>query len=303
MALSILGLVDQVSGEMGLSQPSAVVGSSVNQTAQFLALANALGQDLVAEYEWNQLTKQYIWQTKAAVVQTGTTTSGSTAVTGLTDTSLLPLTPIITGTGIAPYTELIGLTSSTAIVMSQPATASGTVSISFAYQDYALPSDHDRMISDSNWDRTNHWRNLGPKSSQEWQTLQGGLISTGPRERFRIYAGKLRIFPAVASVYNMSYEYVSNSWVIAFGNTTATKSSFTADTDTAIFPDNLMRAGLKYYFLRAKKLDFGVEMAAFNDILSIRKAQDQPVGAASLAPQPISPLISPWSVPEGSWNL
>jgi hypothetical protein len=60
--------------------------------------------------------------------------------------------------------------------------------MTFAKQDYdPMPGGYDRMISDTNWDRTDHWRNLGPKSSQDWQFLQGGIISIGPRERFRIY--------------------------------------------------------------------------------------------------------------------
>ena len=64
--------------------------------------------------------------------------------------------------------------------MTMPATADGSgITLTFAKQDYSLPSDYARMVSDTNWDRTNHWRNLGTKSSQEWQWLQGGVISIG----------------------------------------------------------------------------------------------------------------------------
>jgi hypothetical protein len=260
-----------------------------------------LGKDLIREFEWNKAVKAYIFQTTAATVLTGTTTSASKVVTGLSSTTALSVGNVITGTGILAYTEIASIDSSTQITMNVPATASGSVSLTFAVQDYAMPTDYDRMISDTNWDRTNHWRNLGTKSSQEWQTLQGGLISTGPRERYRIYNGNMRIFTAVTSSLNISFEYVSRFWVLASGGTAATKSEFSLDSDTCIFHDNLMTAGLKYYFLRAKKLDFIAEMMEFQEILSACKAQDVPQPTQSLAPEAIPPYVGPWSVPDGSW--
>jgi hypothetical protein len=173
--------------------------------------------------------------------------------------------------------------------------------MTFAKQDYDLPDGYDRMISDTNWDRTDHWRNLGPKSSQDWQFLQGGIISIGPRERYRIYNNKFRIFQALTTVYNFSFEYVSNYWVCAAGSDQGSKSAYTLDTDTSIFPDDLMLAGLKFYFLKAKKLDYAIELGEFMRALSYCKAQDQPVSAMSLAPVGMNQLVGPWSVQDGNW--
>lgn len=306
MAYTLLQLVDQVCGEMGLAQPNAVIGSTTQQTVQLLALLQRLGKDLVAEYEWNKLVKAYVFQTTAAITATASVTTGQTAIAVTSPSTVPTVGQVISGTGIPPYTEIIAATTVVGNVygftMSMPATssvASGTYT--FAYQDYSLPSDYDRMISDTNWDRTNHWRNLGAKTSQEWQWLQGGVISIGPRERYRIYNGNLRIFAALTSVYNFGFEYVSKNWVLASTDTAASKTTFTADTDTNIFHDNLMMAGLKYYFLKAKKLDYGLEMAEFDDILSKRKAQDQPVPALSLAPTQLPEFVGPWSVQDGNW--
>jgi hypothetical protein len=173
--------------------------------------------------------------------------------------------------------------------------------MTFAKQDYDLPGGYDRMISDTNWDRTDHWRNLGTKSSQDWQFLQGGIISIGPRERYRIYNNKFRIFQALTTVYNFSFEYVSNWWVCATGSDQGSKSAYTVDTDTSVFPDDLMLAGLKFYFLKAKKLDYGVELGEFLRTLSYCKAQDVPVSAMSLAPVGMNQLVGPWSVQDGNW--
>ena len=302
MSYTLLELVDQVSGELGLSQPPSVIGSTNNQTIQLLALAQRLGKDLVRDFEWQKLVKAYIWQTQNAVSTTGTITANSKIITNIPSTSALQVGNVITGTGQTPYAEILTIDSSTQVTLNAPVTTStASVSMTFAKQDYDLPAGYDRMISDTNWDRTDHWRNIGTKSSQDWQFLQGGIISIGPRERYRIYNGKFRIFQALTTVYNFSFEYVSNYWVCAAGSSEGTKAQFTADTDTCVFPDDLMMAGLKFYFLKAKKLDYGIELGEFTRALSYNKAQDVPVPSMSLAPVGMNQLVGPWSVQDGNW--
>ncbi len=302
MPSTLLALVQQVSGELGLSQPTSVIGASNNQTLQFLALAQRLGKDLVAEYEWNRLVKAYIFSTTAAYTKTGTTVAGSAVITSMSNTTSLAAQQVVSGTGIAPYAQILTVDSPSQVTLDTPCTSAGSgTTLTFAIQDYALPADFDRMISDTQWDRTDHWRNIGPKTSQEFQTLQGGVISVGPRERYRLYNNALRIFPALTTVFNFSLEYVSNYWVIASGGSAGTKNTFTLDIDTSVFHDNLMLSGLKMYFLKAKKLDYGAELAEFSSILSQRKATDEPVAATSLAPIQYEPLVGPWSVSDGNW--
>ena len=302
MSYTLLELVDQVSGELGLNQPPSVIGSTNNQTIQLLALAQRLGKDLVRDFEWQKLVKAYIWQTQNAVSTTGNITANSKIITNIPSTASLQVGNVITGTGQTPYAEILTIDSSTQVTLNAPVTTStASVSMTFAKQDYDLPSGYDRMISDTNWDRTDHWRNLGTKSSQDWQFLQGGIISIGPRERYRIYNGKFRIFQALTTVYNFSFEYVSNYWVCATGSSEGTKAEFTADTDTCVFPDDLMMAGLKFYFLKAKKLDYGIELGEFTRALSYNKAQDVPVPSMSLAPVGMNQLVGPWSVQDGNW--
>lgn len=302
MSYTLLQLVDQVTGELGLTQPSSVIGSTDNQTIQLLALANKLGRDLFRDFEWQRLVKAYIFTTTTATSTTGTISANSSVITSIPSTAALAAGNVCTGTGIAPYAEILTVDSLTQVTLNQPVTTStASVSLTFAKQDYALPSDFDRMISDTNWDRTNHWRNLGTKSSQEWQWLQGGVISIGPRERYRIYNNNLRIFAAITTPYTFAYEYVSNYWICATGGTAGTKSTFTVDTDFTVFPDDLMTSGLKYLFLKAKKLDFTIELAEFLRSLSYCKASDVPVPSMSLSPQLPPELIGPWSLPDGNW--
>ena len=302
MSYTLLQLVDQVSGELGLTQPTAVIGSSNNQTVQFLALAQRLGKDLVRDFEWQRLVQAYIFQTTAATTTTGTITANSTVITSIPSTAALAVGNVVTGTGQAPYAQILTIDSGTQVTLDTPVTTStAAVSMTFAIQDYSLPNGYDRMISDTQWDRTDHWRNMGTKSSQEWQYLQGGVISVGPRERYRIYNQKLRIFQALTTVYSFSFEYVSNLWVMATGATVGSNSEYTADSDLSVFPDDLMTAGLKYYFLKAKRLDYGIELGEFTRALSYCKAQDVPVPSVSLAPTGMHELVGPWSIQDGNW--
>ncbi len=304
MSFSLLQLVDQSSGEMGLAQPPSVIGSAVNQTIQLLALTQRLGKDLLRRFQWNKANKIYVFSTTPALTKTGTTTAGSAVIASMSNTTTLAAGMVITGTGIAPYAEILSVDSATQVTMNTPASAAGTaITLTFAYQDYAPPSDFDRMVPDTNWDRTDHWHNEGSVSPQAWGWLQGGIISTGPRVRFRIYNGNLRIFPALTTAFNFSFEYVSSSWVLATGGTAATKSAFSVDSDTCIFPDDLMLAGIKYYFRRAKGFDYSMDITDFERCCSIAMAQDVPVSTKSLSPQAYPELIGPNSIPDGNWGL
>ena len=77
MSYTLLQLVDQMSAELGFTQPATVIGSSNNQTIQILALANRLGKDLVRDFEWQRLVQAYIWQTQNAISTTGNISGGN----------------------------------------------------------------------------------------------------------------------------------------------------------------------------------------------------------------------------------
>lgn len=163
---------------------------------------------------------------------------------------------------------------------------------------YDLPADFDRMVPDTHYDRTNDWQNRGPSSPQEWQWLNTGL-STVTQLRWRLYLNQIKFYTTPTTAYTMAYEYVSNYWVLATGATTTSKSAFTVDTDTCVFPDDLMTRGLVYRWLLSKGLDYDQALVDYTVALSSCKSQDVPEGAKSLAGEPKqAPLI-----PDGNWTL
>ncbi len=298
--MNLLTITQAACNELGLTAPTQVIGATDQQTIQFLALFNGLGNSLVSDYEWQKITKTHTF-TLQTLTLTGTVTSGSPIITGISSTTgIVANTWQVTGSGIAENTTVQSVDSGTQVTMDADATDSGTFSLTFTQTIYDLPTDYNFQINRTHWDRTNHWELIGPESPQAWEYLKGGIIASGPRVRYRILGNKFQIWPLAVSESTLAYEYVSTSWIYAAAGTTPTKSAFTVDTDTTIFRDRLMIEGLKLKFWEIKGFDTTkLEKAYFKEL---EKAQGQDKGAPtlSLAPRFASVFIGPNNVPDGT---
>ena len=303
MAFTLLQLVQQVCDEIGLDRPNAVIGTSDIQVRQLLAFSNKVGRDLVREFEWRRLVKENVFETTAARGGTCLISSANT-LTGFASASNLAATgDIVTGTGIPPWAEVTVVTETQLTInVSAQGSASATTSCTFSRQYYDLPADYDRLVANTSWDRSDHWAMSGSKSAQEWQWLKGGIVSTGPVYRYRIFGNRMKIQPPPAEKLRLSNEYVSTRWVASATAADPSLSSFAADTDLAIFPDDVMVNGVKYHWYRTKGLDWEMMLGEFNRSLSYAKGQDQPAPTLSLAPEARSTLIGYENIPDGGWG-
>lgn len=167
---------------------------------------------------------------------------------------------------------------------------------------YALPSDYDRLVNDTQWDRTSRWPGIGPASSQTWAWLLGQNIASVPRYRFRILGNLFTVFPTPGTGYTYAFEYVKKNWILAVDGTTY-KSRFTADNDTFLYDDRLLTLLLKSKYLAAKGLDSTIAQQEFTERLELCKSHDQMAPKLSLGPQIIDPLLGMQNIPDGNWNL
>lgn len=301
MALTLLELVEQATNELGITEPASVIGNTDEQIIQLKALCDRVGWDLVREHEWRRLVKENVFETTASTTINGLVSSAN-VITGLTGIPASATGMIVSGSNIPDWAEVtIQGASSVTLNVSCTGTATATASCQFARQEFDLPSDFMRQVSRTQWSRSDRWPNLGPKSAQEWQWLKAGTISTGPRYRYRIFRNKIRITPAPTSRLIFANEFVSDQWVIASGNTQPTKTRFTVDTDTVIFPDDVMVLGIKYQWYKTKGLDFAVPLLEFNRALSYAKAQDQDNPNLSLSPEPVQFLIGAQNIQDGDF--
>ena len=297
---TLLQLVQQAAGEMGISVPVSVAGNTQQDVIQLLALLNATGYELLTIHPWVELTKPYRFTTQFSVT-TGSWTSGSPIITGIPDTTGLDTTYMSIGTGINQDTFIASVDSSSQVTLGQNTTAAGAGdAISFAKVKYSLPSDYDALIPRTMWDKSKHWELLGPETPQQWEWLLSGYISTGPRIRWRLYGDYFQIWPPVTTAEYLGFEYRSKGWVTAADSTV--KNSFTVDTDTCIYSDRLMVLSLKLKYFEAKGFDTTAMYRNYREELGATMALNQSAANISFAPRPGAVLIGYDNIPDSGYG-
>jgi hypothetical protein len=300
MSATMLQLIQQATGEMGLSVPTYIAGNTSTDVTQQLALLNACGYELLRAHPWQAINKQYILTVQYTTI-TGNTTLGSASLTNCSSIVGIDTTYQLTGTGINQATYVAAAPSGSTIVMSQPATSTNVgATYTFGKVKYAMPSDYDRQIDRTHWDKTKHWEMLGPETAQQWEWLISGYISTGPRIRYRIMNNQFQIWPIVTTNEVIGFEYVSNAFAADSGG--AAKSSFTVDTDTCIFPDRLMVLALKKKYFEIKGFDTTAFTRDYMVELSNARAADAGSATLSFAPR-ISTILIGWEqIPDSGYG-
>lgn len=294
---TLLQIVTDVCDELALMRPASVIGTQDPQIRQLFALLSRLGRDIVKQFDWERLDKEALIQS-AQYTDTGVLVEGSNIVTGLSVTANLSTKFTVMGEGIMPFAQITSV-GATQIVMDMPAEKSGTFPLTFQQNRFDLPVDWDREIPQTEWNRTTRWPLLGPKSAQEWQSFKSGIVSAGPRQRFRIVGNKLVLNPSPPPGELLSLEYISNAWIV--GADGSEKTEFTADTDTTVFGDSLMVTGLKTQWKQAKGLDFSFDLGEFRALLEQEKAQDKSAPRLYLSQASSSILMTDQNIPDGSW--
>lgn len=160
---------------------------------------------------------------------------------------------------------------------------------------YAPPSDFDRMMSETAWDRTNFWAMRGPLSPQLWQQFKSGLVANvGIVSRFRIKASSnARLFfidPTPTSVLSLVFEYVSNAWCQSSGGTART--AWAADTDTGILDEALLELDLRWRLTKAFGMDWQADYAEFKAETDTAFARDDGLPVLDLVRPHGDPLLA-----------
>lgn len=296
--MNLLQLIEQVTAELALNVPTLVVGSQDPQIVQFYALLNRLGTDLTRQFDWQRLDKEHIINTVSFDL-VGDTVAGSPVVM-VPDTTGLTTQFGVSAPGIEPFAQIISVDSATQVTLNMACQQTNVgATINFSQVEYDLPSDWMKQIPQTEWDRTNRWPLMGPQSPQDWQSFKSGIVYAGPRERFRILQNTVAVNPMPPNGLIFAFEYISKAWVIGADGTP--KNSFTADTDTAIFPDSLLITGLKAQWKAAKGLDGTHDLGEFRSLLEVCKAQDKSSPRLSLSPYGGNVLLSTNNIQDGSF--
>lgn len=307
--LSLIEIVQAVTAELGLVQPSTVIGATDLQTAQLYALVNREGDNLKRSHNWTALQSLFTLNVGAPLVTTGDVTEGSAVITNIPDTSTLTAEIfVVTGSMIPVAARVLTVDSPTQVTMDMVATGDATgTALTFGQDTYPENDDFDRFLNGTAWDRTNRWALLGPDSPQLDEYHRSGIVTTGPRRHFRqlgsLAAGTYRIWPPPQTVdtpFQIAWEYASLNWVRPASG--PLQASMTADTDTPILDSQAIILGTKWRFLQAKGIPTAASMQIeYNDYVQQLIGRDGGAPTLSMGKRWQPYLLSPYNVQDANF--
>ncbi len=304
--LTLLEIAQTAFQELGLNAPATVVGSADLQVIQLLALLNRDGNELYRSKDWTALSGEHIVNLQTPITVTGDVAIGSTTVSNTTTAGITAGAYSVSGAGQPAAQRVLSITDATTLVMEMESTAAAVgTSLIFARDTYTIPSDFDHYISHTWWDRTNHWMLMGPQSPQFDQWQRSGIVTTGPRLRWRQIGVRPTVFrlwppPTSASTPDaLVFEYINDGWVMHVDGTFGNK--FTADTDIPLLNDQMFILGVKWRMWQIKGFSYGALQQECLDFVNREKARDGGMPDLSMGRRKQPYLISSQNVQDGNF--
>ena len=311
MALTLLQIIDAVTGELGLVQSSSVISATDLQTIQLYNLVNREGDNLRRSHQWTALQSLFTLNVSSSLVvtTTGDTTINSNTIVNIPTTAgITPGIYVVTGSSIPVAARVTATAGGTQITMDMASTATTTgEALTFAQDTFPGPTDYDFSINQTGWDRTNRWALLGPDSPQMDEWHRSGIVTTGPRRHFRwvgdLVAGNYRLWPppqTIGTPFQIAWEYISTYWCKSASGTG--QSSMQADTDVPNLDSQAIILGVKWRFLQAKGAPTAASMQTeYLDYVSQLISRDGGAPTLSMKKRIYPLFFTPANVADGFW--
>lgn len=166
---------------------------------------------------------------------------------------------------------------------------------------YTVPEDWGRGVSDTAWDRTTFWQMRGSLSPHQWQHRRSGLfLSPGLRFGYRTLVGSrqasILLDPVPSGANDLVIEYISAFWV----ENTAQEpfEKFESDFHHIRLDPEIFRLGLMWRVKRAFGFAYADDRADYDVKLRSAKIHDLHLPMVNAAPDSRLPFPN---VQEGSW--
>lgn len=319
MAKTLLQIITQVQGELGLPQSASVIGNTDNTTVQMLNLLIGLTTDLRRMHRWTACQWEYIIEVTPALILTGNVAANSGSVTSVSPgtSGVIQWLWQVQFPGIPTPARVLSIDSPTGLTLTLTSPTAQTGATFLAAQDtYPIPTDFDFLTNRTMWDRTNRWELLGPDSPQMDQWHQSGVVPTGPRRHFRklspFAGGSFRLWPApfeIATNLQLVFEYSSTFCVAVNGNFNAPATGFDQpanfsstwqnDDDQPMLDDDLLIKGLKWKFWEAKGFNYVSMKNDWIDYVDTMFGRDGARATLNLVKRVNPIFISPANVQDG----
>jgi len=310
--VTLLSICQQVANSVGFTQPTAIFGNSDPTAVQMLAASQDEGEALARRPQggWTQMIREYVFTTFSISNLTCNVTEGSATVSNIlpNTTGILPGF-YLTANGLLNNSVVNVVTDANDVTLVSPYTGQGNytnTALTTSHTDYALPSDFERMIDNTLWDRTRFWAMRGALNPQDWQLFKSSVIgqaSIQRRWRIRYINGVDTFCIDPVPVDNGSYmvfEYVSNAWCQSATGTYQTQ--WMADTDTGVIDEYLIRLGVKWRMLERLGLNYASALEEYQRAVDKAVAQDGGAAILDMTPNERLTLIGPWNLPESGFG-
>jgi hypothetical protein len=164
------------------------------------------------------------------------------------------------------------------------------------------PSDYDRMITNSFFNRTSDKRVVGPIKPADWQQLRATAAAPLLTDLFRWRGGSLLMWPTPRAGDTLAYEYVSRNLVVATDGTTY-RPVWTVDTDSLRIDEELLTLGVVWRWKQQKGLAFDDDMALYESRLESAIIASRGASALFLGGDADGYALTQPTVPDGNWGL
>jgi hypothetical protein len=126
----------------------------------------------------------------------------------------------------------------------------------------SMPSDFDRFMPETFWNRSSTVLLSGPVPAARWATLKAqGYF--GDEIYFTYRGGDVLALPTVGSGASLTFEYISNEYIRSSGGDA--QSTWQADSDTSLIDEELIALAATYDWLSSEGLPAEQAFLAFRD--------------------------------------
>lgn len=136
-------------------------------------------------------------------------------------------------------------------------------SVATETQTSILPSDFDRIVPETFWNRTDKVLISGPASPVQWQGLKATDYNDTARPKFAYRGGNILILPTMTAGKTLAFEWISENWAQSSGGDG--KSAFDTDTDTGVLSEELLTRGVIVEWLMAEGQPWEAAFASFRE--------------------------------------
>lgn len=174
-------------------------------------------------------------------------------------------------------------------------------SVATETQTNMIPSDFDRFVNETFWNRSRRRPLFGPATPQEWQNIKAWTTSP-VQDTFTVRGSNILIAPVPAAGQTFAFEYISKNYCQSSGGTS--QSIWTADTDTPRLPDDIFVRGITWRYKQSIGQPWENDFGAYEAQIKRYLTSDTPKRTISMSQTSVGMNGRPGVVvPEGDWSI